>query len=749
MGLFISEDEGQRLPSLAVANAQDVLLEDAARVRAAKLFDIVLENVTFEGSMVTRVEVHGPDCSGLLACLVARIASLGCDVVGADSEGVAPELTETRVLDVFYITTQNAPIARVDHEALRNALRATCSTVISATAKPRDKYLVTLSPDKERNATHIAVHGPDAPGLLNALTTTLTAAHCSILTFSGETTAHGEAETTFVVQQEGAPLEKAAETPIQARLKDACGTILGALDNSQSMSQHSKSIGGAPAAAVSHYQVAVTNTIDEHSSAGLLTKVRVIGPDVPGLLNQLASALSADGYSIAGFTLGKGGGPKAAPPPDSSLPQDSFRSAASSKTGDVDDVFRISRDGKPLGEEECAYLRTWLSERCEAAVAEWEKAEIVNRAAHSAMSPAAASPSATKPAKAGRGLFGRLFGRRNTSGHSTPDSTPRGQAGPHGTPKSGRAPAATLTAAERRHLAAVLGDEAEVPAMVRRALIDPSELELGSTIGSGSAGEVIAGNYHGTPVAVKRMHRKMLSPEFLELFVEECELCLSLRHPNIVQLLGGSWRLDSPDVCMVMERCNGTLHDALMAQDTPLPMAIRHTVLVGVARAMSYLHAQSPPILHRDLKPENVLLMDDFQPKLSDFGSSREAAALSSTMIGTPLFTAPEVLSQQAYGLSCDVWSYGCIIACLLMRSQYPYPKELLAGVNFATLSASVRSGTLVPGLPQRTSSPLAAIGWRCCQLNPADRVSFAQVTEELQQKQTAAWAAQAAEANP
>ena len=128
--------------------------------------------------------------------------------------------------------------------------------------------------------------------------------------------------------------------------------------------------------------------------------------------------------------------------------------------------------------------------------------------------------------------------------------------------------------------------------------------------------------------------------------------------------------------------------------------------MVGIARAMSYLHAQSPPILQRDLKPENGLLMDDMQPKLSDFGSAREAAMLSSTMIGTPLFAAPEVLGRQKYGLPCDVWSYGCLVACIITRSQYPYPKELLLGVNFAALSASVTSGMLCPGLPPRQSSP-------------------------------------------
>ena len=136
-----------------------------------------------------------------------------------------------------------------------------------------------------------------------------------------------------------------------------------------------------------------------------------------------------------------------------------------------------------------------------------------------------------------------------------------------------------------------------------------------------------------------------------------------------------------------------TLHAALMADDTPLPPSTRHQVLLGVARAMSYLHAQEPPVIHRDLKPENVLVMEDFQPKLADFGSSREAASLSTTMIGTPLFAAPEVLGQQAYGMACDVWSFGCLTACVLARSL------LLQGGMFG-FGIKILIDWLLPPLP-------------------------------------------------
>ena len=128
----------------------------------------------------------------------------------------------------------------------------------------------------------------------------------------------------------------------------------------------------------------------------------------------------------------------------------------------------------------------------------------------------------------------------------------------------------------------------------------------------------------------------------LDLFKAECELCLSLRHPNIVQLIGACWKLDAPTVFLVMERCAGTLTDGLREAkagrraDLGLASA-RLPIALGVARAMTYLHSQKPPILHRDLKPDNVLLTSDLTAKVSDFGSSRDVAKMAQTQVGADL----------------------------------------------------------------------------------------------------------------
>ena len=99
--------------------------------------------------------------------------------------------------------------------------------------------------------------------------------------------------------------------------------------------------------------------------------------------------------------------------------------------------------------------------------------------------------------------------------------------------------------------------------MLRRARIDPSELQLGELLGSGSFGEVRRAVWHGTPVAVKRLHRSKINAKDLHRFRRECQLQLGLRHPNIVQLVGGAWTLDDARVMVVLELCERALADLL------------------------------------------------------------------------------------------------------------------------------------------------------------------------------------------
>ena len=96
-----------------------------------------------------------------------------------------------------------------------------------------------------------------------------------------------------------------------------------------------------------------------------------------------------------------------------------------------------------------------------------------------------------------------------------------------------------------------------------------------------------------------------------------------------------------------------------------------------LVEAIKYLHANK--IVHRDLKPENILLAKagEDKIKISDFGLSRIVGeqSLIQSMVGTPQYLAPEVLSAPEYNKSVDIWSLGVVLFVMLSGAQ-PFTED-------------------------------------------------------------------------
>ncbi|KAJ1279356.1 hypothetical protein BS78_04G149400 [Paspalum vaginatum] len=155
-------------------------------------------------------------------------------------------------------------------------------------------------------------------------------------------------------------------------------------------------------------------------------------------------------------------------------------------------------------------------------------------------------------------------------------------------------------------------------------IIPWNELALKEKIGAGSFGTVHRADWNGSDVAVKILMEQDLHPERLKEFLREVAIMRSLRHPNIVLLMGAVTQ--PPNLSIVTEYLSrGSLYRLLHRHGTKenLDERRRLSMAFDVAKGMNYLHKRNPPIVHRDLKSPNLLVDKKYTVKVCDFGLSR------------------------------------------------------------------------------------------------------------------------------
>ncbi|KAL3660814.1 hypothetical protein V7S43_014216 [Phytophthora oleae] len=248
----------------------------------------------------------------------------------------------------------------------------------------------------------------------------------------------------------------------------------------------------------------------------------------------------------------------------------------------------------------------------------------------------------------------------------------------------------------------------------------------------GAHGEVWLGEYEGQQVAVKRLFSdKQHKAEEVEAFAKEIELSASLEHPNIVSFVGVAWNTLNNLVMLLEFFPTGDLQEYLAKNADLLSWKKdKIDIAVGTARALEYLHSRSPPLIHRDLKSKNILLTKKLEPKLIDFGVSRGREELSMTAgVGTPYWTAPEIMEGKRYTEQADIFSFGVVLS-ELDTGKLPYHDALASDGKklkpFQILS-DVMAAMLRPSFTENCPRRIRQLAVACCQQDPSRRPTAAQ----------------------
>ncbi|XP_023734189.1 cysteine-rich receptor-like protein kinase 15 isoform X2 [Lactuca sativa] len=191
---------------------------------------------------------------------------------------------------------------------------------------------------------------------------------------------------------------------------------------------------------------------------------------------------------------------------------------------------------------------------------------------------------------------------------------------------------------------------------------------VANKLGEGGFGPVYWGTLSdGKKIAVKRLSQN--SSQGMNEFKTEVKLIITLQHKNLVKLLGCCMK--GKERLLVYEYMSNSSLDKFLfdpKKAKELDWAKRVNIVNGIAKGLRYLHEDSRlKIIHRDLKASNVLLDDDMNPKISDFGTARifgsnQIEANTNRVVGTYGYMAPEYAMEGLFSIKSDVYSFGVLL---------------------------------------------------------------------------------------
>ncbi|XP_066395644.1 probable serine/threonine-protein kinase PBL18 [Miscanthus floridulus] len=256
----------------------------------------------------------------------------------------------------------------------------------------------------------------------------------------------------------------------------------------------------------------------------------------------------------------------------------------------------------------------------------------------------------------------------------------------------------------------------------------------------------------GRMVAIKKLKEESFQGH--REWLAEVTYLGQLHHANLVTLVGYCSDSGANKLLVYEYMLRGSLENHLFRRATqPLSWPMRVSIAIDVARGLAFLHSRDDsPVIFRDLKSSNVLLDSDYRAKLSDFGLARngptgDKSHVSTRVVGTRGYAAPEYIVTGHLSTKSDVYSFGVVLLELMTGRR---AVDDARGGSAATLVdwaypqlgdrrkvIRIMDTRLGGQYPKKQAQEVAALALRCLQNDPKNRPAMADaVLPELEQLQ-------------
>ncbi|KAJ0883913.1 putative protein kinase RLK-Pelle-DLSV family [Helianthus annuus] len=288
----------------------------------------------------------------------------------------------------------------------------------------------------------------------------------------------------------------------------------------------------------------------------------------------------------------------------------------------------------------------------------------------------------------------------------------------------------------------------DVPYFELESIIDATnDFAEENRLGQGGFGPVYKGKLPGgDEIAVKRL--SSLSGQGLQEFKNEVTLIAKLQHRNLVRLLG--YCIRGEEKMLLYEYLPNRSLDLFIFDQTlcaSLNCEMRFDIIMGIARGLNYLHHDSRlRIIHRDLKTSNILLDEDMNPKISDFGlakivKGKDIEDITNRVVGTFGYMSPEYALDGVFSIKSDVFSFGVVLLEILSGKRntgfYQAQKRISLLWHAWSLWMEDRpfellDQTLMKSCNSSEVLKCICVGLMCVQGNPDDRPTMTNVVMML-----------------